>query len=52
MLTKFKSVHVDRKYSFGETASDAGVISHPSYENRVGYIECINVPVIWSSGAL
>jgi len=30
MLTKFRSVHVNRKYDFGDTASDAGVISKPS----------------------
>ena len=30
MLSKFKSVHVNRKYSFGDTVSDAGVFSHPS----------------------
>jgi hypothetical protein len=35
MLIKFKSVHVNRKYNFGDTASDAGVILKPSYENRV-----------------
>jgi hypothetical protein len=52
VLTKFKSVHVNRKYNFGDTASDVGVISKPSYENRVRDRECINLPVIWSSGAL
>jgi hypothetical protein len=46
MLTKFKSVHVNRKYNFGDTASDAGVISRPSNKNRVRDTECINVPVI------
>jgi hypothetical protein len=52
MLTKFESVHVNRKYNFGETASDAGVILKPLYKNKVRDGECINVPFIWYSVAL
>ena len=52
MLTKFKSVHMNRKYNLGDTASDAGVISQPSYENWVRDRECISVTVVWSSGAI
>jgi hypothetical protein len=50
--TTFKSVHMNRKYNFVDTASDAGLISKSSYESRVRDGESIDVPVIWPSGAL
>jgi hypothetical protein len=43
---------MNRTYNSADTALDEGLISKPSYESRVRDGECIDVPVIWPSGAL